>query len=382
MKWCLLIGLFFIVATGWAVHGCAGRQEQDSSLTEASAQEPLDEPAFTMGGFSVSPKASFGGVIPYLAEGPGDVSEKTCYVPVKKPQVWKTQNPIVLEKINTHKAEIQSAVVNWAREKLYPNQDYNFHVSLESPFIRHVPLEDLKLSPEQDCITDPSTPFAPETKTITTQFGAKEMTFESHAPNFTQSDFKKLIPKAQAAKCRLKGQPWQYSMAQDEKGKPLKDEKKRPQFKGPAGELLLKKDIPSMAKRPVLSWTLICKEPLFFALGDLPPDAWSSEADPAKCSVNLIYWDKTPRPLDCSELSDVGFGVQEIPGDNEVLVKAKADGQTATQKMKYNERQSMLVAGRILLWVTPKKIVEGALLQVDSFALAPNSGDKTQLEAW
>ncbi|MCU0663357.1 MAG: hypothetical protein MUC50_13655 [Myxococcota bacterium] len=372
--------MFAAAVLGLSAMGCGAREPEETTLpkTEFKYEE---EPQFSISKLSALAKANSLNSVPFLASAEGLPSEQECYVPAKQSLYWKTANPSVLKQLKSIKTEIENAILAWSKDSIFPDQSSAFQVSFEQPVIRHASLDSVRLSPQQECVTNPATLFPNGARTITTLFGAHELFYESTSP-ISQQVIKKMGPKAKAAKCVLKSKPYDYPQATDGRGKPLKDEKGRLQFKGPDGELLKKKDLPKPNKRPVFEWSLSCKEPVYFAVGDLQPEAWSNEADPAKCTVNLIYWDATPRLPNCAELTDAAFGVEEIPGTNEVMVKVTADGETVTRQIPFNERQSFQVAGRIVVWVVPTPIEEGALLSIDSFVLAPNTGDKTLLQSW
>lgn len=375
------VSLMIAIATvGFTAAGCGAREQEETTLPKSEFKFGK-EPQFAISKLSALPKATPLDSIPYLATSNGVPKDETCFLATKEAQFWDTQNPVVLKQLKAMEAEIETAVLAWTRDTLYPERTFSFHARFEAPVIKHVSPAQVRLSPQQKCVDNVAMLFPNGARTITTQFGAEEFFYESKSP-IDQQLIKKMEPKAKAAKCLVKALPYDYPQAIDTKGKPLKDAKGRPQFKGPNGELLNKKDIPKLKKRPVFKWSLTCHKPVFFAVGDLQADAWSSEADPAKCSVNLIYWDATPRVPECPEFNDAGFGVEQITEQNAVKVKVTADGETVSQTIPFNERQAIQISGRMVVWVVATPIEEGALLSIDSFVIAPNSGDKTLLESW
>ncbi|MCP4601477.1 MAG: hypothetical protein GY847_13325 [Proteobacteria bacterium] len=371
----LLLLLFFIAACSLFTACGAKNGAVESS---GSPKNMEGEPQFDIAGFEVFLKATTEADLPYLASADGVRSDIPCFTVTKKTKSWQTKNPSVLEDLSKRDSAIQKAVMAWTRDELLPsgvqpNIEASWRVELKKPQIVHANLDHIRFQEDEQCIDETTATLPALSKTVTTLFGALELNFESEIP-LEATVLKKMRQTAKKGPFRLKTTRYEYPRATDASGEPLKDEKGRPLFQGPAGEHLLRHKIPGIKNRPVFKWKLVFNRPLFVAYGDLPSDVWSRELDPIQCSVNLIFDDATPRIPECSGAKDAGFGITNSGSPDTVTVRVTADGVTVSKEVSFNTREMIQVAGRVIVWVKPKKLEEGALLNVDSLVLAPGSG--------
>ncbi len=379
MKHRFLFFLLFAAAPSLFAFACGARNDTVETLAPPEKME--GEPEFDIAGFQVLKEAKTAAVLPYLMGYDGTLVETPCWAVTKNTKSWQTENPSVLKDMEKHDVAIQGAVMAWARNVLLPpdtswNIVSSWRVALEKPQIVHANLEHIRLLEDQQCIDEQTVALPQKSKTVTTLFGALELHFESKTP-LDAKLLKKMRKAARKASARLKSVQYEYPRAVDAGGEPLKDEKGRPLFQGPSGEHLLRFKIPKPKNRPVFEWKLVFRKPLYVAFGDLPSHVWVREVDPLQCSVNLIFDDTTPRVPECAGAKGTGFGVATGGSPETVVVKVTTDGTTVSEEVPFNTRKMIQVAGRVIVWVTPKKLEEGALLNIDSLVLAPdsNSGD-------
>ncbi len=383
MKHVLLLSLVFISAACLFVSACGAKY---NSATSAPPRNMTGEPEFDIAGFGVLKEATTDAALPYLAGADGVRAETLCYAVTKNIQSWQTKNSSLLENFKKNDAAIKNAITAWIRNAIFvsdapSNTEASWRIELKKPQIVHTKLENVRLQKDAQCIDEIIDTPHKSNKTVTTLFGALELHFESDT-SLNAEILKKMRQAAKKASFRLKTDRYEYPRATDAGGKPLKDEKGRPLFQGPADERLLRHKIPKIKDRPVFTWKLVFSKPLFFAYGDLPSDAWAKELDPMQCSVNLIFDDATPRVPECTSTKDAGFGITASGSKETVIVKVTADGVTVEKEVRFHTREMIQVAGRIIVWVEPKELVEGATLNIDSLVLAPGSGPDNALDSF
>ncbi len=372
---------------GLTALGCGAGQNlgaEDGASAASTAADFEKEPEVRFSNFSVPTEAATQTSSPYLVTFDGSPVDKVCFQPVRPKRVWKTQNPEIIKKLTDSSEEIEKVIIAWFGETMVSEDlraELDIETSYENVVVDHAPLEKLRLSQKQECIDGATGGFLPGTRIITTQFGARKFSFKSDSP-IQADDLRSMRKAAGKAGCRLSAKLFDYPKALGLDGKRRKDEKGRRLFEGPKGEFLKKADIPPPGKRPSLEWSLSCDKPLYFAVGEIVNDGWAKEISPEKCSVNLIYQDATPRVPECGEFKDAGFGIEEIRGEEALTVKVTTDGVIVKEKVPFGERQAIQVAGRVVVWVEPERIVAGALLHVDSFVLEPNTASAEDLSSW
>ncbi len=376
MKYSFLFFLAFVSTASWFTSACgAGNVKAE---TPATSRHMEGEPEFHIASFEILKEAATTIDLPYLAGSDGALMDTPCWTVTKNTKSWQTQNPAVLEDLKKNHAAVQSAVMAWAQKELLPASvkssiTTSWQVALEKPEISHVTLTHVRLQKDQQCIDEQTATLPKGSRTVTTLFGALELHFESKTP-LDSKLLKNMRKTAKKASGQLKAIRYAYPPAVDAGGKPQKDERGRPLFLGPNGEHMLRFKIPKPKNRPVFKWKLVLMNPLYVAFGDLPSDVWAKEVDPLQCSVNLIFDDATPRVPKCTGAKDAGFGVAAGESTETIVVKVTTDGITVKEEVPFNARKMIQVAGRVIVWVTPKKLEEGALLNVDSLVLAPGSG--------
>jgi hypothetical protein len=162
-----------------------------------------------------------------------------------------------------------------------------------------------------------------------------------------------------------------YKPAVNENGKKV-FKKGKPLFQAPDGSLVLKRDVPPPAKRPVFEVIVNIPMVLNFAYGDMLPSNISYELNSKACEIGLIFDDLTPRAPECLELKDAAFGIQEGDDSSKLIVKM-ADGETTSgTEVEYGKPAMITTGGRVVAWVTASRAEEGARLLIDSIVLQPS----------
>jgi hypothetical protein len=368
----LMLAALVLVAVG---NGCGAAQEQ-ADETPAKPAVPAadsegDEPTFRVWSFGVLDEATREAGLPYLIDADGSRLETACYVRARGLKPWETERAKVIGKIESKREGIHQAILEWLEATMLPEgtNTKGWQTAYEKPTVVHAPDAKLRLAADQQCVDDKGA--LPEgSKTVTTLFGAKTLRIKSPAP-FEKKLVKQLRKSAKKAKVWLK--PIKaYRRALDEDGDPVSGPDGKKLFLAPDGRLVPAKQIPKGAKRRIYELELSSWAPLWFAFGDLPDDGWAREFGPETCGVNLVFDDATPRAADCDEAAEVGFGVRRGSEDR-VEVRATADGFTAKAEVPFGSVLKLQVSGRVVVWVKPKKILEGALLKVNSLVLDPES---------
>ncbi len=381
---CSLIGLGVVLASCAGLKGGRADAESPAAIEPYTTTQFADEPEVTFAGLSILGKASTSKESPYLADSEGIPFEKTCFSSAELHPIWQTENPKIIQKLSKREADIEQSILAWAQEAFLPvyiTGAMELRVKYEEVVVNHTPLSALRLSPQGGCVDDETGLFPAGSRAITTQFGTRTISFKSEAP-LEAKDVKAIRTAAETAGFRLEVVRFDYPKAVGPDGERLKDEKDRPLFLGPAGEKLNWAQLPKGRKGPAVAWSLMLDSPLYFAVGDVRPGAWSSEVEPGTCSLKLAFSEATPRVPDCPELSDAGFGVEQSNLFDSVTVKVTADGVTEIRQVPFGKRQAIQVAGRVLVWVKPKALEDRVQLSIDSFVIAPGSFVPESLAQW
>lgn len=360
-----------IAAWCWS---CGAAQEEAAEPPPApvtAADDEVDEPTFRVWSFGVLDAATREVGLPYLIGADGGKLDGPCYQPVRGLTPWETERKEIQAKLDEHAAGIEQAILDWTAEVLMleGTSTSGWEASYELPSVVHAPNDKLRLAGDQQCVSEKGT--LPEgSKTVTTLFGAKRIFLKSAQPIEKQL-LKRMQKTAKKAKLWLK--PLRaYRRAVDEDGAPVSGPDGKKLYVSPDGRLVPSKQIPKGAKRRVYEIEFNSWQPIWFAYGDLPEEVWVREFVAEKCTVNLVYDDPTPRPADCGQPEGVGFGVALVDS-GEMEIRVAADGFSAKQRAKFNDVAMIPVGGRVIVWVKPKKILEGAELKINSLVLDPDS---------
>lgn len=379
-----------LVGIGVILASCAGFKEWRGHAASPEEIEPYtttqfgDEPEVTFARFSILGEALTGKESPYLADSQGVPFEKNCFTKAELHPVWQTENHEIIQKLSEQEADVEKSILAWAREAFLPEYitgEMELRVKYEGVVVNHTPLSALRLSPQGGCVDDETGSFPADSRVITTLFGTKTISFKSEEP-LEVKDVKAIRTAAETAGFQLDVVRFDYPKALGPDGERLKDEKDRPLFWGPSGEKLNWAQLPKGRDGPVVAWSLALDTPLYFAVGDVRPGAWSSEVKPDTCSLNLTFSEKAPRVPECTELRDAGFGVEQSTLFDSVTVKVTADGVTEVRQVPFGKRKAIQVAGRVIVWVTPKALEDGVHLSIDSFVIEPRSAAPEDLAQW
>jgi len=369
MAWIALVTGVLVVGAA----GCGAAQEEVEEPPPATAEvdEDVDEPTFRVWTFGVLDEATREAGLPFLIGTDGATLDQPCYQRARGLKPWETRRGEIIEKLGQHGEGIEQAILDWATEVLLPEGETTegWSAEYDRPSVVHAPNDKLRLASDQQCVSDKGS--LPEgSKTVTTLFGAKRVFFKSPQP-LSKQLLKRMRRTAKKAKVWFK--PLRaYRRAVDEDGTPVSGPGGEKLFVSPDGRLVPAKQIPKGAKRRVYEIEINSWQPIWFAYGDLPEEAWAEEFVADECHVNLVYDDATPRETDCGEPAGVGFGVRLL-GGGKMEVRVAADGYTAVRQARFDDVEMMQVGGRVVVWVKIEKILEGANLKVNSLVLDPES---------
>ncbi|MBN2342831.1 MAG: hypothetical protein JXX29_22590 [Deltaproteobacteria bacterium] len=362
--------------------GCAKAPAADTTAKKPTIQKSGDEPVFEVAGFHLLSGATLETELPYILTGDSTPLETPCLERSKKATQWNTANRDVQKNMEAAAASLPSIVATWFERELslsVASSDVSkWQIALDSEdlIIRHFATENVRFAAEQQCITAQVRTLPVDQKVVTTLFGTTEFTIVSQTP--IDADLIKDM-RAAAKKKKLQfNTVTTYKKAKDEKGRPI-FKKGKPMFEAPDGTLVPKKQVPPMKKRPVYEVIISAPKGLFLAYGDMPQTHFESENNPASCKINLIFDDMTPRIPECSQMKDLGLGVAMAESPDEVIVKLATTEATGEQSIPYDQVGFVQAGGTGFAWVTPRRLEEGAVLEVDSLVLHPTDAKSESL---
>jgi hypothetical protein len=327
----------------WA---CGGAPEPAPAAPAPAPAANVEEPVFKVWEMGALARARTDAALPFPIDAAGAALETPCFQRARGLEPWNTARSRVVAKLEANAEGIRAAIRAWAGDAIFTGEATAglaaaLAVAWETPAIVHAPNGKVRLAAEQACV-DPATRSLPAgVRAVTTLFGAREVTFTGGAP-LSKEQLAVLRKAAEKAKARFR---------------PLTA----------AGETATK-------KQPVHGFRLSFNPPLWFAWGDLPAEAWAREQDPAACRLNLVFDDVVPRVPECGGPKDVGFGASQGETAAVVVLKVSADGVTAEATAKAGETVMLQAGGRVVVWLTPKPIIEGVDLAVDTLVLDPEGG--------
>jgi hypothetical protein len=186
-----------------------------------------------------------------------------------------------------------------------------------------------------------------------------------------------------------------YELAVDGEGHPQKGEKGEKMYRSPDEGLVSELEITPPERQRMKTWSITTPEPVFFGYRELSKDAWQREAGRDECNVNIVWGDPTFREADCPALAGIGFVAAKVGDQIEIRMKTgntaaaveppptkagkrgakavKADPGVKTLTMDVNDVEKLQASDRVILWISPVLIEEGALIRVNSLVLDPTA---------
>ena len=355
------IGGFFLwsaIVTA-SVTGCA---KSGATAAPVSTVQTGDEPEFVIGRFEVPAIATEKPPLPsYL--GPGGATVE-CFEPIKKSSTWNTEAERVRNLIQENERAVTDGVLR-ALAETFPAQKELFTnpaqwtARIDTPMVRHVFPAELRFIEDAVCVEGNLT-FPLGARTVTTAFGASEITFVSTTP-VPSKPLRALRQAALQRKMRVVIKN-AYTEAVDDNGKPVRGAKNEKLYNSPSGTLIRAKEVPLPRDREVLEWKLIRQEPLFFAVGDLPSDGWRTPGIEETCEVFLVNYDAVPRAASCDALKSFGFGV-EPAGAGKVRLKATDGSSASIREIEMGEEIDLFIGSAVLRILT-SPVEEGVRLSI------------------
>ncbi|MBN2803892.1 MAG: hypothetical protein JXR91_12430 [Deltaproteobacteria bacterium] len=362
LKSVFLLFLFFIACGETVVE----------QRTVSAPPPKLDEPGFQIASFNIMSVAQMFDKLPYLSVDGGKISPVKCFEKEDDVKLWETQNPEVFKYIQANGLAVEEAIKTWLKTELLNdvNADLtNVKIDIDNPAIRNIDEGSIRFDNNFECLSADIKMLPADSKVVTTLFGAKKLILKSASP-FEPLLLKKM--KKSGAKKNIQViSVMTYKPAVDENGKKV-FKKGKPLFEAPDGSLVLKKDVPSPAKRPVFEVIIKIPMVLNFAYGDMLPSNISYELNSNICEIGLIFDDLTPRAPECLELNDAAFGIQEGDDSSKLVVKMADAESTSGTQVEYGKPAMITTGGRVVAWVTAGRAEEGARLLIDSLVLQPS----------
>lgn len=186
-----------------------------------------------------------------------------------------------------------------------------------------------------------------------------------------------------------------YELAVDGEGRPQKGEHGEKMYRSPDEGLVSELEITPPERQRMKTWSITTQEPVFFGYRELSRDAWRREASRDDCNVNIVWNDPVYRESDCPALGGIGFVAARAGDQVEIRMKtgaaaapdepapAKAgkrgvkttatDRDVKTFTMDVNDVEKVQASDRVILWISPVLIEEGALIRVNSLVLDPTA---------
>ena len=356
--------------------GCGASEPVKTSAPKKVTQTAADEPPFEVAAIHILPKATEDRILPFVSTSNGTPIETPCLVRSKKSKQWTTTNRQVLNTLRQNQGRISAALMTWlaadAPDALPASEVAGWKAVLyeETAMIRHFATDDVRFATPQNCITDTVRMLPQGNEVITTLFGVTGFSLLSPSPMHPDT-VKALKNMAQKKRIHIKTVPT-FQRARDAQGKPM-FKKGKPLFEAPDGTLVLKKDVPLPRDRPVFELVFNVPKGIFVAEGNMPRTRFAVHQAPPGCQINLIFDDMTPRVPECLGSSEMGFGVSMAENPGEVVVKIATAFATGEAVIPYDQTAMVQAGGTGFAWVTPRRLEEGAVLQMDTLTLHPKN---------
>lgn len=374
-----LVRITMLMVTGML--GCRAASPASTASDAKNVQQVADEPSFEVGGLHMMAAATTESQLPFLTVESGIPVESPCFFRSKKAQQWETLNSHVQQLVQTNATSVSAALISWMTGQLEmaiaPADSAPWTMVVGDLMIRHYATQKVRLQDEQQCFTQQRRSLSGNAKVATTLIGTTAFTIQSKTP--ISRDLAKKMKKQGGKKgARIKIVAT-YPKATDERGRPV-FQKGKPMFVAPDGTLVKRRDVPPMRKRPIYELQVKVPKGVYVAFGDMPNHYWKAENDAAQCEINLIFDDMTARIPQCTALNDMGFGVAMADESNKVIVKAATAEGTAEVEMTYGTVGFIQAGGTGLAWVTPRRLEEGAILEIDTVILHPTTTKSESLQ--
>jgi hypothetical protein len=297
------------------------------------------------------------------------------------------------------RSSLQRLLRSWFAEKL---SSADLEVSIESWNIepqevlaREIDDSSVRFVDDPACI-DSSTGWLEDgVHVVAGLFGSKsfQVTTKSPVPRKSADALRKAL--TDAGLTFETGDFIDYELAVDGEGRPQKGEKGEKMYRSPDEGLVSELEITPPERQRMKTWSITTPEPVFFGYRELSRDAWQRESARDDCNVNIVWNDPVYRESDCPALAGIGFIAAKVGNQVEIRMKSgsgaappeppptkagkrgakatKVDPGVKTFTMDVNDVEKIQASDRVILWISPVLIEEGALIRVNSLVLDPTA---------
>lgn len=318
-------------------------------------------------------KATRAKTMPFLVGDEG-VEEMTCFQAIEGLE-YSDAGMAERKLIEDHGSELASALAAWMVSELTPiglteAQAARWEVTAQDAVVLEVPDERVRFVDGPECISDKTGWLPKGTRAVTGLIGAKSFSFEASIP--VSKDLKEEMLRVIEGKgIKLESEAlFRYEPLKNTKGELIANEQGVPMYLAPDGTQIPETEVPPESQQVMKEWSMEFEQPLYFAFHELAQDAWRREAEKDKCDVNLIWQDVKPRRPDCEEFDESAFSIVKTEdGEASITITTGEDNKGVVMGFKKAERVQL--NDRIILWLSPVEIEEGALVRVNSLVLDP-----------
>ncbi len=306
--------------------------------------------------------------MPFLLADGADVIDTVCFEPVD--DVLETEGgPEIEEALRQHSRAISKLLRQWVRDEVAPTA-VNDRL-IDSWSIRPLDLQGreiddaaVRFSPDIECI-DSSTGWMEDGVQVVAGFyGASSFQFKAKTPLGRRAATELLDEFTAAGFTAKTGDLVDLELVRDDDGELRKGDSGEKLYRHPTDGIVSELDVTPPARQRMKTWTVESPLTVWFGFRELSNAAWRREAARDRCNVNIVWGDPVYRPPNCEELSFLGFKAMRREQGVEIQMRVGEDEQILDMDFRTIER--LQIADRIILWVAPIEIEEGAEIRINS----------------
>jgi hypothetical protein len=162
-----------------------------------------------------------------------------------------------------------------------------------------------------------------------------------------------------------------YELVVDDEGQPTKGSQGEKLYRSPDMGTVSELDIVTPDRQKMKTWSVTSNELVFFGFRELSNTAWRREAEMDQCNVNIVWNDPTFREPECSEYRASSFKAVKQGDQVEIHMKTADQEEPQVFSLGFEQLKKIQVNDRIILWLSPIEIEEGALIRLNSLVLDP-----------
>lgn len=357
------------------VSGCRHNDATPATETPTKAQKvrPPDRQVFAP--FKSLIDISQAG-LPFLIRDDTNLYEYPCFTPIENVIAAKVTAELD-QPLARNKRAISKVLREWVRDTVGPTAVRDAAIdgwTIVPEEVATLEIDDraIRFAEEEECISSSTGWLEDDIRVAAGVFGAKTFTFTAKAP-LSRNKAQELLEEFRTAGFTAETEDLvDYELVTDADGEVRLGSAGEKLYRHPELGVVSENDITPPARQRMKTWIVESPEPVFFGYRELNKVAWRREADVEECNVNLVWMDPAFRGPDCDEFDAVGFKAAKR-GDV-VEIQMQIDGEEEPLEpfeMEFDTVKRLQVNDRIILWVSPVSIEEGALIRLNSLVLAP-----------